>query len=76
MILACVGSPPYNFDQKTRVFHIEARRTYVILNALVTECGLVLRERDASNLATIVFVSERAESTPTAANVEQVVLGL
>ena len=50
--------------------------TYVILNALVTECGLVLCERDASNLATVVFVGECTESAPTAADIEKVVLRL
>ena len=50
--------------------------TAVVLDALVTEGGLVLREGDTGNLAAVVLVRERGEGTPAAAYIKETVLRL
>jgi len=42
----------------------------IVLNALVTELGLVAGESDASSIAAVVLSSESDESAPTTSNVE------
>lgn len=48
----------------------------IILDALVSEGGLVLAQGDARDVAAVVLRCERAEGAPAAADIEQAVLGL
>lgn len=50
--------------------------TIVSFDPLVAELCLVLAESDTSNFAAIVLVSESSKGTPSAANVEQAIVGV
>lgn len=51
-------------------------RAYVVDDALVTKCRLVLGEGNTGDLAAVVLVCERSEGSPSTTDVEKVILGL